>query len=217
MLRINSYNADFRPDVGGTDGGGTGGGDYVPVASLAADPGTGYAAAGVVFRNPDKRQACTLLARREAGYEDAWHLVTDLPPSGAEAAWYGLRAWVERGFRHAKGGGFHWDDTRMTDPARAARLWLAMAVASVLLLRQGGRQEQEREQEREQEQQQQQQHPRRRRILSVFCMGMLLVRVAALAGVPTRHARFAPEPWPCAGSPSPSPQCTTTPTMARPP
>src|SRR5205814_6469884 len=61
MLRINSYNADFRPD----------GGDYVPVASLAAEPGTSYAAAGTIFRNPDKRQACTLLARREA----AWHLV----------------------------------------------------------------------------------------------------------------------------------------------
>ena len=81
----------------------------------------------------------------------------------------------------------------MTDPARATRQWLAMAVASVLLLRQGGRQE----------------RPpaplpppapvavcRTRRVLSVFCMGMLLVRIAALAGVPTPHARFVPEPWP---------------------
>src|SRR5215210_7348113 len=79
MLRINSYNAEFRPD----------GGDYVPVASLAAEPGTAYAAAGVIFRNPDKRQACTLLARREPGYEQAWHLVSDLPPEQAQAAWYG--------------------------------------------------------------------------------------------------------------------------------
>src|SRR5215217_1746502 len=38
MLRINSYNADFRPE----------GGQYVPVASLAAEPGTAYAAAGVI-------------------------------------------------------------------------------------------------------------------------------------------------------------------------
>ena len=104
MLRINAYNADFRPE----------GGAYVPVASLAAEPGAGYAAAGVVFRNPDNRQSCTVLARREVGYQDAWHLVTDLPPSEADAAWYGLRAWVERGFRHAKGGGFNWQDTRMT-------------------------------------------------------------------------------------------------------
>lgn len=212
LLRINSYNADFRPDGGG----------YVPVASLAAEPGTGYAAAGVIFRNPDKRQACTLLARREAGYDDAWHLVTDLPPSEADAAWYGLRAWVERGFRHAKGGGFNWQDTRMTDPARAERQWLAMAVASVLLLRQGGRQEQEQEQE-----QQQQPAPtpspaplrRTRRILSVFCTGMLLVRIAALTGVavPAPHARFVPEPWPTACPDSPAPDATTAAATTRPP
>jgi hypothetical protein len=210
MLRINSYNADFRPD-----GPGPGGGDYVPVASLAAEAGTRYAAAGTIFRNPDNRQACTLLGRREAGYEDAWHLVTDLPPGEADAAWYGLRAWVERGFRHAKGGGFNWQDTRMTDPARARRQWLAMAVASLLLLRQGGRQEQQVKQQQEKQQQEKQQQekqqqdqeqcqepPRRprRRILSVFCTGMLLVRVAALAGVPTPPGRFAPQPWPTASS-----------------
>jgi hypothetical protein len=195
LLRINSYNADFRPE-GGREGGPEGG-DYVPVASLAAAEGESYAAAGVMFRNPDKRQACTLLARHEAGHEQAWHLVTDLPPSEADAAWYGMRAWVERGFRHTKGGGFHWDDTRMTDPDRAARLWLAMAVASVLLLRQGGRQEQEQpQQEHEPRRQRQRERPRRRRILSVFCTGMLLVRIAALVGTPTPHARFVPESWP---------------------
>ena len=197
MLRINTCNSDFRPE----------GGHYVPVASLAAEPGTAYAAAGVIFRNPDRRQACTLLARREAGYDDAWHLVTDLPPGQAEAAWYGLRAWVERGFRHAKGGGFHWDDTRMTDPGRAERLWLAMAVASVLLLRQGGRQEQ----------QQQQQQPRSRRVLSVFCAGMLLVRIAALSGTPPGHARFVPEPWPSAHPTGPTPHAAAAPATTRPP
>ena len=233
VLRINTYNADFRPDGGG----------YLPVASLAAGAGESYTASGVIFRNPDRRQACTLLARREAGYQDAWHLVTDLPPSEADAAWYGLRPWVERGFRHAKGGGFNWQDTRMTDPARAARQWLAMAVASVLLLRQGGRQEQEQQQEQQQEQkqeqqqeqqqqrqdrQQQQQHeqqheqqqqrgPRRRRILSVFCTGMLLVRIAALLGVPNPHARFVPEPWPRADSDAAASDAPTAPATARPP
>ena len=83
MLRINTHNADFKPDGGeGGDGG------YLPVASLAAEPGTSYAAAGVMFRNPDKRQRCTLLARRDQGYEDAWYVLTDLPPGEARAAWY---------------------------------------------------------------------------------------------------------------------------------
>jgi hypothetical protein len=195
LLRVNSYNAEFRPDGGG----------YVPVASLAAGEGDSYAAAGVIFRNPDHRQTCTLLARRDAGHEDAWHLVTDLPPGPAQAAWYALRPWVERGFRHAKGGGLHWDDTRMTDPARAARQRLAMAVASVLLLRQGGRQDQE-------QRQQQQQQRRTRRILSAFCMGMLLVRIAALTGAPAPRARFAPEPWP-----SDRPRTTAPPRRLPPP
>ena len=30
------------------------------------------------------------------------HLVAHLPPRQADAAWYGLRAWVERGFRHVR-------------------------------------------------------------------------------------------------------------------
>src|SRR4051812_26861673 len=162
FLRINPRGGDFRPEGDG--------GAYVPVASLASAPGDRYAAAGTIFRNPSHRQRCTLLARRDAGYADGWYVLTDLPPADADAAWYGLRAWVERGFRHAKGGGFHWDDTRMTDPARAARQWLAMAVASVLLLRRGGGHEHEHEQE--QHEQHEQQQPRARRILSVFCAGM---------------------------------------------
>jgi hypothetical protein len=147
------------------------------------------------------------------------HLVTHLPPRQADAAWYGLRAWVERGFGHARAGGFNWQDTRMTGPARAARQWLAMAVAvaSVLLLRQGGRHEQEQEQEQEQQQPTPAPTPaptpRPRRILSVFCAGTLLVRIAALTGVRAPHAGFVPEPWPttCPNSPAPVAATGTTP------
>ena len=212
LLRVNSYNADFRPD------GGEYAGRYVPVASLAAGPGTTYAAAGTIFRNPDHRQACTLLARREAGYQDAWHLVTDLPPSEADAAWYGLRPWVECGFRHTKTGGFNWQDTRTTDPARAERQWLAMAVATVLLLRQGGRQERPAQPAGPQAQaagpQAQPAGPpaRRRRtgrILSVFRMGMLIVRLTSLAGAAPPPAPFTPEPWPAA--PTTAPQLANRP------
>jgi hypothetical protein len=35
-------------------------------------------------------------------------------------------------------GGWQWQRTRMTDPQRAARLWLAVAVATVWLLSVGG-------------------------------------------------------------------------------
>jgi hypothetical protein len=51
---------------------------------------------------------------------------------------YGLRAWIEQGFKKIKGGGWQWHYTRMTDPARAERLWLAIAIATWWLLAVGG-------------------------------------------------------------------------------
>jgi len=38
---------------------------------------------------------------------------------------------MECGFKDAKRGGWHWEQTKMTDPQRAERLWLAMAVATL--------------------------------------------------------------------------------------
>ena len=52
--------------------------------------------------------------------------------------WYGLRAWIEQGFKRIKSGGWQWQYTRMDDPARAERLWLAVAVATWWLLSVGG-------------------------------------------------------------------------------
>lgn len=50
-------------------------------------------------------------------------MLTDLPPHTAEVAWYGLRAWVEGGFKDRKRDGWQWQRTRMSDPARAT-LWM---------------------------------------------------------------------------------------------
>jgi hypothetical protein len=47
------------------------------------------------------------------------------------AACYGLRSWIEQGFRCLKGGAYHYQRTRITDPARAERVWLVMAVSLV--------------------------------------------------------------------------------------
>ena len=80
----------------------------------------------------------TLLACWEAGDKEAWFILTDLPPESSNACWYGLRAWIEQGFKVTKQGGWQWQRTRMSDPERAARLWLAVAVATLWLLRVGG-------------------------------------------------------------------------------
>jgi hypothetical protein len=122
--------------------------DYPPESVLAR--GLGPSPAGAVVRcrwqgrgvafptTAESRLACTLLARRSEGHEDGWYIVTDLPPEVAEAAWYGLRMWIEHGFEQFKSGGWQWQKSRMTDPDRAGRIWLAMAVATHWVVAVGG-------------------------------------------------------------------------------
>ena len=110
-----------------------------PCGRFAPQPGTRWQGRGTAFVSRPCRLDCTLLACWEEGYKDAWFILTDLPPEGSEACWYGLRAWIEQGFKITKRGGWQWQRTRMTDPERAAGLWLAVAVATLWLLSVGGR------------------------------------------------------------------------------
>ena len=54
-----------------------------------------------------------------------------MPPEQGDTAWYGLRSWSEQFFKDAKRGGWQWQQTRMTEPARAERqgslVWVASA------------------------------------------------------------------------------------------
>ena len=63
-----------------------------------------WAGRGTAFTHPKPRLPCTLLARWEAGHADPWLILTDLPPHAAEACGYGLRAWIEQGFKKIKRG-----------------------------------------------------------------------------------------------------------------
>ena len=131
FLRINLNHAEFCPE----------GGTYVPMQSLLATVGSQYSARGVMFRSAQARLPCTLCAVWAEGCAEGWFVVTDLAPEQAQAGWYGLRSWIERGFKHTKSGGWNWQETRMKDPRRAERQWLAMAVADVWAMRQGSQQE----------------------------------------------------------------------------
>lgn len=111
---------------------------YRPLRELVPQTGTQWVGTGPAFQGARRRLNCTLLARWDEGYKDPWLLLTDLAPSAGEACWYGLRAWIEQGFKITKRGGWQWQRTRMTDPQRAARLWLAVAVATLWLLSVGG-------------------------------------------------------------------------------
>jgi DDE family transposase len=115
----------------------------VRIADLAPRAGTGWAGQGVAFTGADRRLACTLLACWEEGYKDPWCILTDLAPADCAVAWYGVRGWIEQGFRTLKRGFWQWQHTRMADPARAERVWLPMAVCTFKLLAVGAALEQD--------------------------------------------------------------------------
>jgi hypothetical protein len=111
----------------------------VPVTELAPRPGCRWQGRGTAFpRHAERRLECTLMACWGEGYDEPWFLVTDLAPEHAEALWYGMRSWIEGGYRLLKGGGWEWQATRMTEPDRAERLWLVLAVATRYVVAIGG-------------------------------------------------------------------------------
>ena len=67
-----------------------------------------------------------------SGHVHPWVLLTDTPPDRTEATLYTCRDWIEQGFRGLKRAGWQWQRTRRTDPVRAGRHWLVMAVATLL-------------------------------------------------------------------------------------
>jgi hypothetical protein len=94
-----------------------------------------------VFKNEEGRLTCTLLAYHGEGHEEPWLLVTDLSAEVAQASWYGLRGWIEQGYKRVKGEGWNLPRTRITTCARLERLWLAVAVATLWVLEVGGEEE----------------------------------------------------------------------------
>ena len=175
---------------------------FRPLAEFAPAPGARWRGRGTAFASPESRLPCTLLAYWEAGCKEPWLILTDLPPEAADAGWYGLRAWIEQGFKLTKRGGWQWQRTRMTDPARASRLWLAVAVATLWLVRVGGAAEEAlpegtlptvgpllaaaRRQRR----------ATRLRLVSLFRRGWTAILVALLNHEPLPTGALQPDPWP---------------------
>lgn len=97
-------------------------------------PGAGscWVGEGVAYKEKAKRIAATLLVVWAHGQKEPWLLLTDLDPDDVGVSWYGLRVWIELGFRALKSFGWHWERTRRTDPDRIARHWLVLAVATLL-------------------------------------------------------------------------------------
>jgi hypothetical protein len=90
----------------------------------------------------------------------------------------------------------------MTQPDRAARLWLAVAVATLWLLSVGGEAEETIPASTVPDvtalvpRQPRMQRATRLRLVSVFRRGWNLILVALLDQAPLPVGRFIPEPWP---------------------
>lgn len=175
---------------------------FRPLSQVITQVGQRWAGAVTCFATKGRQLECTLLARWDKGYADPWLVLTDLPAAQADVAWYGLRSWIECGFKDSKRGGWHWEQTKMRDPRRAERLWLAMAVATLWVVSVGCQAETGLAQAvldalpAQQPARQSVSRRRPARTLSCFRRGRLLI-VAALANhqvVPM--GQFVAEPWP---------------------
>lgn len=187
LLRINQQGT-FRP---------RGGYHWVPLTQRVPAVGRSFASQGTAFHSKEAKLECTLLGRWDAGHQEAWLVLTDLSPQAADVCWYGLRAWIEQGFKRLKRGGWQWQYTRMDDPARAQRLWLALALATWWLLSVGGEAEAAlpaatlptvpgaaRRQNN------------RWRLVGIFRQGWNLIIAALLSHQMLPIAHAVPEPWP---------------------
>jgi hypothetical protein len=159
---------------------------------------------GVAFpRTAERRLPCTLLACWTEGHTDGWYVLTDLPPQAACVAWYGLRMWIEHGYEQYKSTGWHWDKTRITDPERARRVWLALAVATLWVVAVGGAHDHD-EELRETMPRWPATEVRRhgpaptptQRLVSVLQQGIAVIMAVLLSGGFPKPETWYPEPWP---------------------
>lgn len=130
-------------------------------------------------------------------HKEPWLILSDLTPHQGDPSWYGLRGWIEQGFKDSKRGGWQWQRTRMEDPQRAERLWLAMAATTLWLLRVGGVEADEAGQA-EAMPSAQHEHPRHPigRLSSVFAQGHKTILMALCKQRPLPLGRWLPQPWP---------------------
>jgi hypothetical protein len=192
FMRINKQ-GNFRPQ---------GQGKFRSLATAAPEVGSAWCGKVDCFSGESSRLPCTLLARWDKGYEEVWLIVTDMAPAQATAVWYGMRSWIEGGFKETKRGGWGWHQTKMVDPQRAERLWLAIAVATLWAVSVGGEVDAtlpasslEALPERHVAHRTATKRSRPR-MLSCFARGIITIVGRLIRGDGLVLGRFVPEPWP---------------------
>lgn len=170
-----------------------------PARELVPGPGFAWVGTGVAYKERPKRVAATLLVVWAEDQDEPWLLLTDLAPQQVGVSWYGMRVWIELGFRALKSFGWDWQRTRRTAPARVARHWLVLAVATLLNLAVGTRLEDAdwRGIPPGKLRRVRTPPPRRVRRVSVFARGLAWLHVQVLRGRRWWRALWLlPEAWP---------------------
>jgi hypothetical protein len=171
---------------------------FVPLKQMVPQVGMDWRGAGTAFSTPGRQTAGTLLGWWGPGYKDPWLILSDLAPQQGDPFWYGMRSWIEQGFKDSKRGGWQWQHTRMEDPQRAGRLWLAIAVATLWLLRVGGKAEMDAAANQTTGNSWQHEHMCRKcwGKSSVFARGHRGILMALLKQRRLPFGQWLPEPWP---------------------
>jgi hypothetical protein len=201
FLRLNT-GGTFRP---------TGQVRGVPLKTLGPEPGTTWQGTGIACKGRHRQLHGTRLACWEAGEKAPGLILTDLPPEASTAGGYGLRAWSAQGFKITQRAGWQWQRTHMTRPERAARLWLAVAVATLGLLSVGGEADATIPASTVPDvtalvpQPARTRRATRLRLVRIFRRGWNVILVALLDQVPLPLGRFIPAPWPAVPVPEEAP------------
>lgn len=183
-------------------------GTFTSIGSRVKRTGRGWEGEGEWSENGE-RMSGTALVRWEKGYEEAICVVTDLRPGQSKAAWYQMRFWIEDEYKDRKRGWFHWEQTKMTKPERASRLWLVLAIVLQKAILLGGGVE-AKEQEAASVKKRRKGGPKRRRgrpaqpkgrprgrEQSVLMRGMMALRAAEVTGkrpLPAGYGKAEPLP-----------------------
>jgi hypothetical protein len=103
--------------------------------------------------------------------------------------------WIEQSFRTIKRGGWQWHRTRMKDPERVSRHWLAISVATLWLVCVGGEADEAILQIDVAEPTCRSRKASRMRITSVFQRGWVSILVSLIHHLPLPLGCLIPEPW----------------------
>jgi hypothetical protein len=164
---------------------------------LVPGPGHAWVGTAIAFK-PQRRQAGTLIVVWEVTQAAPWVLLTDLAPTAVGIVWYGLRVWVELGFKALKSIGWQWQQTQRSDPDRVARHWLVLAIATLWTVAVGTRVEEAvaRDCCPTRLWRPPRQACNQPRTVSIFAQGWGWLVRQVVRGRLWRHLWLLPEPWP---------------------